>query len=304
MIRFKASLMAFVFSVVTGCGNGREADGSRLANARYSDSGTSIRISKDTVMQWDGSVKRACVIPSGSVLTTHEKPLVVGRLLSVTLDDASFSKSDERGKNARRRSGDVRWCSAISGVTDGQRVTIPRSDIDAAQVARGVPHLEGAQLEESQNKSAELLSQFTPNMRAFLDVIAYAEGTESHYNYSFTFRTFSSYSDHPRAVYCSGGYCSDAAGRYQFLSTTWDDVRTEIGVRTFVPANQDSGAMQLIKWRNAFAIVQNIKSFADFDEAIYRCSAEWASLPYSPYGQPRVSIKVLWNKFQSYRATY
>ncbi len=68
------------------------------------------------------------------------------------------------------------------------------------------------------------------NVSAFLDVIAYAEGTQAYgpqdgYNVMFTHVFFRDYSRHPDIINCGGGWCSDAAGRYQFLFQTWEEVR-------------------------------------------------------------------------------
>jgi muramidase (phage lysozyme) len=147
-------------------------------------------------------------------------------------------------------------------------------------------------------------SLFSGNMRAFLDVIAYAEGTGDNYNYIFSFATFSGYFDHPRRVICSGGYCSDASGRYQIKSTTWDDVRRSLGLTDFSPWSQDRAAVQLIKWRGAADDVENIDGPNSFANALYGVRLEWASLPHSPYGQPIKSVGELWSKYQLFRERY
>jgi muramidase (phage lysozyme) len=63
-------------------------------------------------------------------------------------------------------------------------------------------------------------------------------------------RRFESFADHPRIkeVIRAGpnaGLTSDAAGRYQFLSSTWDTERAKLGLRDFSPANQDKAAWDL-----------------------------------------------------------
>jgi len=61
--------------------------------------------------------------------------------------------------------------------------------------------------------------------RALLDTIAFTEGTRGHgqngYNVTFAYHYFSSCTKHPNLRICSGRYCSTAADRYQFLTTTW-----------------------------------------------------------------------------------
>jgi muramidase (phage lysozyme) len=151
---------------------------------------------------------------------------------------------------------------------------------------------------------SSLKNLFSANMRAFLDVIAFAEGTDDRYDYIFSHATFSSFAGHPRRLICSGGYCSDAAGRYQIKSTTWDEVRRELGLTDFSPESQDRAAVQLIKWRGGFDDVERIDGPNTFDNALYTVRLEWASLPHSPYGQPIKSVGQLWEKFKQYKQRY
>ncbi len=69
--------------------------------------------------------------------------------------------------------------------------------------------------------------------------------------------------------------CSDAAGRYQFLSTTWRGVKGKVGARDFSPVNQDKAAVQLVRNRGAAADVEAGR----IQRAIEKCSWEWASFP-------------------------
>lgn len=149
-----------------------------------------------------------------------------------------------------------------------------------------------------------LKNLFSSNMRAFLDTIAFAEGTGDRYDYIFSFATFSSFSGHPRRLICSGGYCSDAAGRYQIKSTTWDEVRRELGLTNFSPESQDRAAVQLIKWRGGYDDVERIDGPNSFGNALYTVRYEWASLPHSPYGQPIKSEGQLWEKFKQFKQRY
>lgn len=139
--------------------------------------------------------------------------------------------------------------------------------------------------------------------RAFLDVIAFAEGTNDNYNVRFGHYTFSGYARHPRLIFCENSLCSDAAGRYQFLSTTWDMVARALGLRDFSPPNQDRGALYLMRSRGV-SNTSNIYSYSQFSSAIYRLNNEWASLPGSPYGQPTRTMAALWAKFQQSVAKY
>jgi muramidase (phage lysozyme) len=129
---------------------------------------------------------------------------------------------------------------------------------------------------------------------AMLDVIARTEGTDrsigdglrTGYDIIFTFDTFTDFSDHTRRICRSGSLCSDAAGRYQFLSTTWD----MLGFPNFQPAQQDRGAIELIKQRGALNLVEAGR----ITDALQSLSFEWASLPFrgceGRYGQPSFCI--------------
>jgi muramidase (phage lysozyme) len=145
---------------------------------------------------------------------------------------------------------------------------------------------------------------FAPNVKAFLDTIAFAEGTDERYDIIFTFARFFSYADHPRDLRCSGSLCSDAAGRYQFLSTTWDNLARRLGLYDFSPENQDRAAIQLLKDAGVYGTVVNISSFNQFADAAYGVSTTWASMPGSPYGQPTHSASTLYSKFNTFLSKY
>jgi muramidase (phage lysozyme) len=80
-----------------------------------------------------------------------------------------------------------------------------------------------------------------PNVARLLPTIRYAEGTlgSDGYNTTFGYKKFSSLDDHPRMLVKSGKYASDAAGAYQALSTTWDEARQKVGLKSFAPEEQD-----------------------------------------------------------------
>jgi muramidase (phage lysozyme) len=153
-------------------------------------------------------------------------------------------------------------------------------------------------------EKSSLRNLFSRNMKAFLDTIAYAEGTDDSYDYIFSFVKFYSFAGHPRRLICSGGYCSDAAGRYQIKSTTWDEVRRSLGLTDFSPESQDRAAVQLIRWRGGADDVERISDFSTFNNAAYTVRLEWASMPHSPYGQPTHSASSLWSKFQKFKDRY
>jgi muramidase (phage lysozyme) len=125
--------------------------------------------------------------------------------------------------------------------------------------------------------------------RILLDTIAFAEGTRGRgqdgYNVEFTYVYFNDCTRHPRQLQRSGGLSSDAAGRYQFLSTTWDG----LGYATFTPDNQDRGAMKLVRGRGASVPNDRSMTATELGNVLDRISHEWASLPPGRYGQPNYS---------------
>ncbi len=99
-------------------------------------------------------------------------------------------------------------------------------------------------------------------VKAFLDTIATAEGTATPdgYRTQYTGTKFASFQDHPREMRCGRRYgkklCSDAAGRYQFLSTTWDRFAKKFGLKDFSPENQDLVAVELIREKGALEDIE------------------------------------------------
>lgn len=129
------------------------------------------------------------------------------------------------------------------------------------------------------------------NLAAFLQMIRTGEGTAGPNGYRTMFggTLFDGWADHPRQFIRAkvGGVwlTSSAAGAYQILSRTWDDIRRVVTLPDFSPASQDAAAIALIKRRGALGDVQSGR----FERAVQKCAKEWASLPGSPYGQPTLT---------------
>lgn len=93
--------------------------------------------------------------------------------------------------------------------------------------------------------------------------------------------------EHPHRAVHAAGLISTAAGAYQFLATTWDELAQRFGFGDFSPINQDLGAIALIGRRGALEDVLAGR----VRDAIEKCGKEWASLPGSPYGQPTRTVE-------------
>lgn len=106
------------------------------------------------------------------------------------------------------------------------------------------------------NKKGRVIStadvSMTPNERALLDTIAKWEAKD--YNTSYGGARFEDFSEHPNMEVMTQYGKSDAAGRYQFLESTWNNVVRKYNnenpgnpITDFSPVNQDRAALWLAK---------------------------------------------------------
>lgn len=145
--------------------------------------------------------------------------------------------------------------------------------------------------------AAPRIYAITPERRALLNTIRYAEGTWANgedrgYWIMFGGGLMPSLDRHPDRVVRSARYASAAAGAYQFMPPTWAMVTRSLGLRThgpqaFGPNVQDQAAIYLIQRRGALALADRGEFTPDLAN---RLAPEWASFPTlagrSFYGQP------------------
>ena len=133
--------------------------------------------------------------------------------------------------------------------------------------------------------------ELTPERRALLNTIRYAEGTwkdgkDQGYQIMYGGGKFQDLSRHPEKV-VKKRYMSAAAGAYQFLPTTWKGLAKELKLNSFEPKHQDQAALHLVKRRGA---LQEIDRSGLTPKAMAKLAPEWASFPTwagrSAYGQP------------------
>ncbi|UPT55501.1 glycoside hydrolase family 24 protein [Dickeya zeae] len=152
----------------------------------------------------------------------------------------------------------------------------------------------------------------SPNLTAFLDMLAFSEGTATHpltrnrgYDVIVTGidgkpEIFTDYHDHPFAngrpgkIFNKQGQRSTAAGRYQQLYRYWPTYKALLKLPDFGPDSQDTLAIQLIRERRALDDIAQ----GQIASAITRCSNIWASLPGAGYGQREHSIDRLLTVYQ------
>jgi len=129
------------------------------------------------------------------------------------------------------------------------------------------------------------------NLKAFLTMIQYAEGTygKDGYRKLYGGSLFNDLSKHPNSPTTKWGITSTAAGAYQILSKTWVELQARLGLTDFGPLSQDKAAIELIRRRKALEDV----TAGRWTQAIEKCKKEWASLPGAGYGQNEKSVKNL-----------
>jgi len=124
-----------------------------------------------------------------------------------------------------------------------------------------------------------------------------AEGTilggKPGYNVMFGGGRFKDFSKHPdKVIRSSSGLASAAAGAYQFMPGTWQNVQQSLGLSDFGPQSQDIGMLKLARDRllplgGLSAITKANTLTPEIQAAL---APEWASFPTatgsSYYGQP------------------
>ena len=143
----------------------------------------------------------------------------------------------------------------------------------------------------------------TNNVKAFLDLLAYAEigygllaVSDNGYNCLVGSTAkhpllFSDYSHHPR-IY-NQKMNSTASGRYQIIEGTYDYLSKGMGLKDFSPTTQDAMAIQLIKDKGALSLVEN----GEVEAAVHKIRNVWASMPGNSYNQPMKTIEELRKAF-------
>lgn len=158
------------------------------------------------------------------------------------------------------------------------------------------------------------------NLRAFLDMIQFAEGTAGQpdpYRVCYAYRhTISNLGEHPAVsgewrgerlpdAMCAGaglgaGCVSTAAGAYQIIKPTWLSVRSALNLADFGPASQDAAAVELIRQRGAL----NDVYAGRVADAVRKVAKTWASLPGAGYAQPERKLATLVDAYRAAGGTF
>lgn len=142
-----------------------------------------------------------------------------------------------------------------------------------------------------------------PNLAAFLDLIAFSEGTtkfgnDDGYNVLVGGTLFTSYKQHPSKLINlpNLGIKSSAAGRYQIMARYYKHYAELLMLPDFGPISQDTMAIQFIKEQTALKLVVN----GNIKEAINKCANIWASFPGAGYGQHEHKLETLLSKYEEF----
>ena len=156
----------------------------------------------------------------------------------------------------------------------------------------------------------------TSSQKAFLDMIAWSEGTSTSpmtkqggYDVIVSGpdgpEIFTDFRNHPFAqgrpakLIRPGhdgvaGLYSTASGRYQLLLRYWRAYQAMLHLPDFSPASQDAVALRQIHEQGADASIAS----GDIEDAIFKVANIWASLPGNTYRQGGHSADQLVAKYQ------
>lgn len=143
------------------------------------------------------------------------------------------------------------------------------------------------------SKARAIALRQNPNVQKFLSLIAHSEGAgyRSIVHGGKNNTKIKDLSKHPQVTKRtkSGAYPSTAAGRYQFLYSTWKRFRDGLKLPDFSPESQDLAAIAQLA--EVGAIEPILKG--DIAKAIEKSRKVWASFPGAGYDQPERTLKSL-----------
>lgn len=192
-------------------------------------------------------------------------------------------KSIEETAEAIRKANEQISQTSITGQFDSNLLSVPF--LPKSRNGYLPPPPPSLSIPNGLTRRGQELSQHldNPHVKAFLDVIAYAEGTANMpnkgYNTLFGHGQFSSFADHPRQRIPFGSTSSSASGRYQIMDFTWDEEKSKLGLKDFSPVSQDLVALSRILMRGG--LDELLKG--DIRGAINATRKEWASFPGANY---------------------
>ncbi len=128
-----------------------------------------------------------------------------------------------------------------------------------------------------------------------MHVVRTTEGTTAMDGYGYLFGSssnnelrFTDFSTHPNNHQVHNNINSTAAGAYQILYKTYTDLCEKYGFTDFEPHTQDLMFCALLDGIGVLNAVG--KGLMLQEQILGKMSGIWASLPYSPYGQPTHTV--------------
>lgn len=181
-----------------------------------------------------------------------------------------------------------------------QADALPEGDAQAPPVLDDVADLEAQAY--APDAYAVTMNDPDANVAAFLAAIRRFESEDSPRGYRMLYggQLFTDTSKHPAAGTWKGaplpdamcraagfgpGCVSTAAGAYQFILPTWQNVARRLGLADFSPESQDRAAVQLLADAGALVPIQ----LGQFDTGLTRARRTWASMPAAGWGQAEAS---------------
>ncbi len=145
----------------------------------------------------------------------------------------------------------------------------------------------------------------SPGWAKWSKLIKTGEGTlgDKGYTTMFTGAQFSDLSKHPAQINVSGKNRSDAAGAYQFLSTTYNPAAAKLGITDFSRESQEKVGKYLAQQRG-LDVDKVYTTKESFLKALDKIAPEWASMPTlktgtSFYGQGGLTPDEAWSIYNN-----
>jgi muramidase (phage lysozyme) len=142
-----------------------------------------------------------------------------------------------------------------------------------------------------------------PEIRGFLNFIAYCEGTMNkdeyykrpdkyvipidEYKICFMYNKANSLKCHPNKIYTNGNISSSASGRYQFLKSTWDDIYENMLIKNNNIFKNKKTRKEINK------VFKNINNFYKGASKIYKKKSDLVSITFGPFMQDAGAIYLL-----------
>ena len=196
---------------------------------------------------------------------------------------------------------DVTVTTGTESVTEDTAASFTVSRSGAATSDEAAGHVTCAMPAVAARKCRHLNFEVTPERRALLNTIRFAEGTwkngsEIGYRVHYGGTLFQNLGRYPDQIIHH--QASAAAGAYRFPPATWRMAEKALPLRDFGPKSQDKAALYLICRREALGLADRGRFTK---ELAHRLAPEWASFPKhsSYYGQPVRSFRSLQNFYRA-----